>query len=107
MVNGIIGLFKKNEEKNKQIFIIRVLSGGSEKVCNLLLQLNDNIDETKLYDFFIKILDKHIIGERLWYIYKNECNSDVNELVEKDLTSFDENYFFEKFEKFEKYLSSI
>ena len=99
MGNGVIGVSKKNEEKNKYIFISRVLSGGNQNVCNLLLQLIDNIDESKLDDFFIKILEKYITGERLWYIYKNECNRDINELVEKDLTLFTDAYFDEKFKE--------
>ena len=100
MGNGVIGVSKKNEEKNNKIFIISVLSGGNQNVCNLLLQLIDNIDEIKLDKFFIKILEKHITGERLWYIYKNECNRDINELIEKDLTLFTDAYFDEKIKKY-------
>lgn len=93
MGNGVIGISKENEENYKRKFIFRVLSGGNEKVCSILLELIENIEETKLEDFFIKILEKHITGERLWYIYKNECNRNINELIQKDLTPFTDAYF--------------
>lgn len=53
MGNGVIGISKENEENYKRKFIFRVLSGGNEKVCSILLELIENIEETKLEDFFI------------------------------------------------------
>lgn len=102
MGNGVIRVSKENEEIHKRKFIFRILSGGNLNVCNVLLELIENIDDNKLDDFFIKILEKKITGERLLYIYKNECNKDINELIEKDLTLFTDTYFDEKFEKYKK-----
>jgi hypothetical protein len=96
MGNGVIRrVSEENEEKYKRKFIFRILSGGNQNACDVLLELIENIDDTKLDDFFIKILEKHITGARLWYIYKNECNKDINELIEKDLTLFTDVYFHE------------
>lgn len=88
------------EEELKNYEIFRILSGGNPGACNVLIKLTENIDHTKLNDFFVKILDKEITGSRLWYIYKNECNQNINELIDKDLTPFTDAYFYEKFEKY-------
>ena len=80
--------------------VFRVLSGGNPGACNVLFELLENIDSKNLDDFFVKILNKEIVGSRLWYIYKNECNNNINELIDKDLTQFNDAYFYEKFEKY-------
>lgn len=89
-----------SEENIDNFELFRALSKGNPGACNVLLELMTNIDNVKLDNFFIKILDKQILGSRLWYIYKNECNRNINELIEKDLTPFTDSYFYEKFEKF-------
>ena len=86
------------ELENFEIF--RVLSGGNPGACNILFELIENIDSVKLDNFFVQILNKEIVGPRLWYIYKNECSKNINELIEKDLTPFTDAYFYEKFEKY-------
>ncbi len=47
--------------------------------------------------FFIKIYQHQITGSRLWYIYKNECNRNIDQLLNKDLIPFTDEYFWEKF----------
>jgi len=89
-----------NNISKQEFEIFRVLSGGNPGACNVLFELIENIDSVKLDDFFIKILNKDIVGSRLWYIYKNECNKNISELIDKDLTPFTNAYFYEKFEKY-------
>lgn len=52
-----------------------------------------------LNDFCKKIIEHKITGSRLWYVYKNECFKDIDELTSKDLTEFNDKYFYEKYEK--------
>lgn len=78
----------------------KVLSKNNPGACHILFQLIENIDPEQLDPFFVKILENKILGPRLWYIYKNECNSNINELLEKNVTPFDDAYFYEKFEKY-------
>ncbi len=80
--------------------IFKVLSEGNPGACKVLIELMQNVETITLDEFFITIMNKEIVGARLWYIYKNECNQNVNELVDKDLTPFTNSYFYEKFEKY-------
>lgn len=64
-----------------------------------IMEKNNNTDET-IKNFFINIIDKKIFGARLWYIYKNEFNKNINDLLTKNLDLFTNEYFFEKFEKY-------
>ena len=60
-------------------------------------------DESKLnkiMNFIKKLLERDIVGARLWYIYKNEAELNINKLFELNLDSFDNEYFYEKFEKY-------
>ena len=91
-------LVTENNIENLQLFYL--LSDGNPDVCVVLTELIKNIDHIILKDFFTKIWYHAIIGARLWYIYENECNRNINELVEKDLTPFNRSYFIEKFEKY-------
>lgn len=76
------------------------LSQGNPGACILLLNLIKNVNHTELSIFFNKIIRNQILGPRLWYIYTNDCNKSINELINKDLTPFDNKYFYEKFEKY-------
>ena len=86
---------------SEEIFeLFQLLSKGNPGRCMVIMKLIEDIDTEILIDFFNKIIDRDIIGARLWYIYKNECNMNINELINKDLTLFTDNYFYEKFEKY-------
>jgi len=89
-----------SEENNDNFELFRVLSKGNPGACSVLMELIENVDNKILDNFLYKILDKEILGSRLWYIYKNECNRNINELINKDLTLFTDDYFYEKFEKY-------
>lgn len=88
------------EENVEDFQIFCFLSQGNPGACSILLRLIKNINNIELSIFLNKIISKAILGPRLWYIYKNECNNDINELIAKDLTPFDNEYFYEKFEKY-------
>lgn len=97
MNNEDITITEDNVE-NFKIFCF--LSQGNPGACSILMNMIKNIDHSELSIFFNKIINKAILGPRLWYIYKNECNNNINELIQIDLTPFNNNYFYEKFEKF-------
>jgi len=53
-----------------------------------------------IIQFILKLLDKNITGSRLWYIYKNEADCNVNNLVELNLNRFTDDYFYEAYEQY-------
>jgi hypothetical protein len=101
MENNYLNLsIDKNNREN--ILLFYILSDGNPGASTILSKLikekEKEIDTLK--QFFIKIYKHQIVGARLWYIYKNECNKDINELLNKDLTPFTNEYFYEKFERY-------
>jgi hypothetical protein len=94
-----IDVLCENFEYNN-LTICCLLSNGNPGSITVLVNLLNNIDSPTLIQLFKELWNKQIIGSRLWYIYKNECNQDMNQLIQKDLTPFDNNYFYEKFEKY-------
>jgi hypothetical protein len=91
-----------NDDNISTIDVLLVLSNGNPGAATVLIELvnNPTYDSCKIEEFFIKLLDLKIIGARLWYIYKNECNKNLDEFIIKDLSVFDDNYFYEKIEKY-------
>ena len=87
--------------------LLYLIVQGNPGCLTVILKIlnSENLDSKRVMLFFDKIFEKHIFGSRLWYIYKNECNQNINELVYKDLTQFTDEYFYEKFEKFEQLYS--
>lgn len=100
MDNNLINNFLITDKDVENIQVFCILSEGNPGACNVLMTLVKNIEHKKLKEFFIKIWELQIVGPRLWYIYKNECNKNINELIEKDLTEFNKTYFHEKFYKY-------
>lgn len=98
MSNDIDELFDDFENNNLNVFCL--LSDGNPGAFVILANLFKNINTSTLVNFLKNIFTKNIIGSRLWYIYKNECNQDIHQLLTKDLTQFDNVYFYEKFEKY-------
>lgn len=88
------------EENIENFEIFRILSQNNPGACSVIFELIKKIEHRELSIFFNKIIINNILGTRLWYIYKNECNMNINELIEKDLTPFTDTYFYEKFEKY-------
>ena len=96
MTTEIDNLFDNFDEEYFTIFYI--ISDGNIGAFTILLNLQNEIDQSRLICFLKKLWTQKIIGDRLWYIYQNECNSDIQQLLKKDLTPFDDIYFYEKFE---------
>jgi len=89
------------------IEMLYIISQGNPGCINILLQIlkSEDLDSKSVMLFFDKIYEKHIFGSRLLYIYINECNRDIKELISKDFIPFNDDYFYEKFEKFEQLYS--
>jgi hypothetical protein len=96
MSTEIDNLFDNFEEEYFSIFFI--LSDGNIGAFTLLLSLQNEIETPKLIPFLKNLWKQKIIGDRLWYIYQNECNESIQQLIKKDLKPFDDTYFCEKFD---------
>lgn len=94
MTSEIDSLFDNFEEEYFSIFYI--LSDGNIGAFTILLSLQNEIHEPILIRFLKNLWKQKIIGDRLWYIYQNECNSDIQQLLKKDLKLFDDIYFDKK-----------
>jgi hypothetical protein len=77
---------------------------GAFNVASELTKYMKNVSEPNLrkniINFILKLLDKNITGSRLWYIYKNEADCNVNNLVELNLNRFTSEYFYEAYEQY-------
>lgn len=85
--------------------IMLALGEGNPGAYTIVAKLFEIIesDETKHYmimDFIEDLMDKKIVGARLWYIYKNEAKLNINNLLTINLDEFTEEYFHNKFEKY-------
>jgi hypothetical protein len=94
MSTEIDNLFDNFQEEQFSIFYI--LSDGNIGAFTILLNLQNEINQYILIRFLKNLWKQKIIGDRLWYIYRNECDSDIQQLLKKDLTPFDDTYFFER-----------
>jgi hypothetical protein len=92
------------KQKDSMLFLYALCGGNPgaytvvSKIFNIIYIDQSRNDE--VLDFIYKLLDKHIVGARLWYIFKNEANKNSDALVQLDLDLFTEEYFYEKFEQF-------
>jgi len=75
---------------------------GAYTVVSKLFEIIES-DETKhdmIMNLIKDLMNKNIVGTRLWYIYKNEAKLNINNLLSINLEQFTDEYFHEKFEKF-------
>ena len=96
-----------NEEKDANInsefgitllFLCAITEGNPGAHTVMYQLMTAGYEPEFLYEFYKKLIDNKITGSRLWYIYKNECFKDIDELISKDLTPFTDSYFYEKFD---------
>jgi hypothetical protein len=75
---------------------------GGYTVVTKLFELLDSDKPTQILTkkLIKNLITKNIVGTRLWYIYKNEANFDINKLLNIDLDQFSNEYFYDKFEKY-------
>lgn len=71
--------------------------GAYDVISKLFAEINES---NKIMIFMAKLLEQNIIGDRLWYIYKNEARLNINNLLKLNLDNFTDSYFYEKFEKY-------
>ena len=96
---------KELSECSDSILIMLALGGSNPGACTVVSKLFEIIetDQTKndlVMNIIKNLLDKNIIGPRLWYIFKNEAKKNINELFIINLDQFTDEYFYEKFEKY-------
>ena len=71
----IDSLFDYFEEEYFSIFCI--LSDGNISAFTILLGLQNEIEIPRLIPFLKNLWKQKIIGDRLWYIYQNQCNESI------------------------------
>lgn len=87
------------------MLVMLVLGDGNPGAYTVVSKLFEVIeqDETKNYlimNFISSLMEKNIVGARLWYIYKNESKFDINKFINLNLKPYTNEYFYEKFEKY-------
>lgn len=85
--------------------IMLALGEGNPGAYTVIAKLFEIIesDETKndmIMNLIKDLMNKNIVGTRLWYIYKNEAKLNINNLLTINLDQFTDEYFHEKFEKY-------
>lgn len=85
--------------------IMLALGEGNPGAYTVIEKLFETIekDETKHYmimNLIEDLMNKNIVGTRLWYIYKNEAKLNINNLLSINLDQFTDEYFYNKFEKY-------
>lgn len=84
----------------KNIETISIITEGNPGTISIMLEICKTQKKDDIVAFINKIWKQNIKGARLWYIYKNECNHNIVELLSKDLSKFNDDYFYENFEKY-------
>lgn len=85
--------------------IMLALGEGNPGAYTVIAKLFEIVesDETKndlIMTLIKKLMERHIVGTRLWYIYKNEAKLNINNLFTINLDQFTDEYFYNKFEKY-------
>lgn len=77
---------------------------GAHTVVTKLFELIEKNETQKnvVINIIQILMTKNIIGARLWYIYKNESQMNIDEFIKLKLDQFTDEYFYEKFEKYTK-----
>ena len=97
---------KDNISEYSDIMTITLLlckrNPGAYSVISKIFEIikNDDTKNDLIMDFIKELIIKNIVGERLWYIFKNEAKMDSNCLISLNLDEFTDEYFYEKFEKY-------
>jgi len=87
-------------EDIQKIEVFCIITEGNPGAVAVMLKIYETQQDEDIVTFLNKIWKQKIIGTRLWYIYKNEVNQNVEELLSKNLTPFTNCYFYDKFEKY-------
>ena len=79
---------------------------GAHTVVSKLFEIveKDETQNNAVMNIIENLMTKNIVGARLWYIYKNESQMNIDNLIKLNLDKFTDEYFYEKFEKYTKNL---
>lgn len=91
-------------QRNDMVKIYKLIGGnpGAITVVTNLLDVMEEYEENEgsIIQFINELLNRNIVGPRLWYLYKNEAHFDIHNLIGLELDNYDDNYFHHKFEKY-------
>ncbi len=89
-------------EMNRKIYKLIGGNPGAITVITNLLDVMEEYEENEdsIIKFINELLNRNIIGPRLWYLYKNEAHYDINNMIQLELNNYDDIYFYNKFEKY-------
>lgn len=76
-----------------------LLSEGNPGAYTALILLTKHWDAPSVLDLYNRLWRHRVMGWRLWYVYKIECQKDLSKLRSLDFTLFTDEYFYEKMEK--------
>jgi hypothetical protein len=80
--------------------VLTILTECNPGTNRVVLELYNIEDKNLILDFINKLFKQNITGARLWYIYKNECNQRILDLLSVDLTMFTTEYFYKNLERY-------
>lgn len=73
-----------------RIFNICNNSSNTISIISMLMSRYSNNDINNLFN---QLEENNIIGDKLYNVWINECNSDYNKLITMDYSKFDDKYF--------------
>jgi hypothetical protein len=74
--------------------LIYSLTKGNAQALYILCEILEKyLDDNIIKEFYGKLFKCKILGKRLVYIYENECDCNVDVLMDIDLTNFTDDYF--------------
>lgn len=73
--------------------LVYYLTQGESAALSILIQLQDKFDDIALKEIYGKFILHQVTGKRLAYIYTNECYSDIDTLINAELSLFTAEYF--------------
>jgi len=105
MHDQIINDHELTEQQKDSMLVLYALGQGNPGAYTVIAKLYnlveiDSSNNTIVSNFIRDALINNISGSRLWYIFKNEANNDINTLISLNLSLFTDEYFYEKFEKY-------
>ena len=78
--------------------LIYSLTHGNSQALYILSEIQQKyLDDNIIKEFYGRLFKYKIVGHRLYYIYLNECDCDVERLMDIDFTNFTDEYFIEKY----------
>jgi len=93
---NINNIKEKYENTNSYFFgfiLVYYLTQCESAALSILIQLQDKFDDIALKEIYGKFILHQVTGKRLAYIYTNECYSDIDTLINSDLSLFTDEYF--------------